>query len=105
MTAPAHSVWPICNGCGAEIIGVQPEIQPWSIIVRDPLGKQSEGGAFCLPCMIVLAKHGVLLHPVKREPQRASNTTWKAAKHPGECYGAPSETRHWCNHPSHWQSL
>ena len=57
---------PFCNGCRAEIIGVGPGAAPWSIIVRDPTGHQSEGGAFCLPCMIELAKRGVLLHPVRR---------------------------------------
>ncbi len=36
---------------------------------------------------------------------RASNTTWKPAEHEGECMGTPSETRHWCNHPAHWQPI
>jgi hypothetical protein len=68
MTARARVVptYPICNGCKNEIIFVTPDLQPWSIIVRDPLGQQSEGGAFCLTCLVVLAKHGVILHPVGR---------------------------------------
>jgi len=71
MTSPATSVhWPTCSGCRAEIIGIGPGAEPWSVIVRDPCGRLSEGGAFCLPCMIELAKRGVLLHPVRRVEER-----------------------------------
>jgi hypothetical protein len=62
----AREAWPSCNGCGADIIGIGPGAQPWTVIVCDPCGQQSDGGAFCLTCMIELAKHGVRLHPVKR---------------------------------------
>jgi hypothetical protein len=62
MSAPASDAWPVCCGCGAEIIGVQPELKPWSVVVRDPLGRETDGGAFCLSCMIELAKLGVRLH-------------------------------------------
>jgi hypothetical protein len=37
-----------------------------------------------------------------RKP-RASNTTWVAAVHGGECHGEPSFNRPWCNHMAHWK--
>jgi hypothetical protein len=62
----SRPVYPICNGCLAEIIACTPELTPWAITVTDPNGLELDGGIFCLPCIIEFAKHGLQLHGVRR---------------------------------------
>lgn len=59
-------VYPICNGCMAEIIACTPDLKPWSIVVRDPNGREIDGGIFCLPCIVRFTTNGLQLHGVRR---------------------------------------
>jgi hypothetical protein len=66
-----EETYPICNGCGCEIINAMaPEHKPWVVVVRDPQGHEHEGGTFCLGCMIELAKHGLQLHDMTPDAKR-----------------------------------
>jgi len=63
---------PVCSGCGATIIAVTDDAQPWTVIVREPGGQQHVGGVFCLGCMVDLAKKGVTLHPPSETSLKSS---------------------------------
>ncbi len=57
------SDYPICDGCGAEIICATPDTVPWSVTVRTPIGTMHDGGTFCGMCIVEFAKLGLKLYP------------------------------------------
>lgn len=56
---PCAACYPLCAGCDCVIVAAVGDA--WRVRVKDPIGREMAWQAFCLPCMVELAKVGLKL--------------------------------------------